>query len=203
MAFIESPRFPDDIAIGAVGGPSFFTQIAEAPSGYESRNQAWTYARAEYEVGLVNRSATLTKALFAFFNAVAKGQLHGFRYKDYGAGEAIGTDEPLGTGTGSLQSLQLVKRYTSGALTYDRPIYKPVSATVVIKVNGVVTVPTSVSYTTGIVTITAAGGTALTASFEFDVPVRLATDHLQVSRGESAEAYSWPSIVLKETRDIA
>lgn len=202
MAFIETPRFPDDISIGSTGGPSFFTSVVTAPSGYESRNSNWTYARAEYEVGLVNRSATLTRALFAFFNAVAKGQLNGFRYKDYGAGESTGTDEPIGTGTGAEQTLQLVKVYTSGALTYTRPIYKPVSGTVVIKLDGTPTGAFSVNTATGVVTITAGVGDAITATFDFDVPVRLATDDLRVTRGESADAFSWPSILLRETRDI-
>jgi uncharacterized protein (TIGR02217 family) len=63
--------------------------------------------------------------------------LHGFRYKDWAdhksalPSQAItATDQQIGTGTGSLQTFQLAKRYTSGAQTWVRTIAKPVAGAV-------------------------------------------------------------------------
>ena len=41
MSFIETPRFPDDIAYGAQGGPMYSTDVVATASGYEKRNQNW------------------------------------------------------------------------------------------------------------------------------------------------------------------
>jgi uncharacterized protein (TIGR02217 family) len=91
------------------------------------------------------------------------------------------TDQQLGTGTGSLTTFALVKRYVSGAITHIRPITKPVAGTVLIALNGVnQATGWSVNTTTGIVTFTAApaNGVLVTAGFAFDVPVRFDTDVL-------------------------
>jgi uncharacterized protein (TIGR02217 family) len=78
----------------------------------------------------------------------------------------------------------LVKRYASGAQSWTRAIAKPVAGTVRIALAGVEQLSGwSVDTTTGVVTFAAApgSGVAITAGFEFDVPVRFDTDALDVT----------------------
>ncbi|WP_299361145.1 DUF2460 domain-containing protein [uncultured Paracoccus sp.] len=76
------------------------------------------------------------------------------------------------------------KRYASGAQSWTRAIAKPVAGTVRIALGGVEQ-PSgwSVDTATGVVTFAAApgSGVAITAGFEFDVPVRFDTDALDVT----------------------
>jgi len=94
------------------------------------------------------------------------------------------TDQAIGTGDGAMTSFQLVKRYTSGAQSWTRAIAKPVTGTVRIAFGGVEQ-PSgwSADTTTGLVTFSTAPGVgvAVTAGFEFDVPVRFDSDALDVT----------------------
>ena len=189
MAFHEV-RFPDNISQGARGGPERRTQIVELASGAEERNASWANSRRRYDVAYGIRRADDLAAVVAFFEA-RNGRLHGFRFKDWAdfkscqpsqAPEA--TDQPIGTGNGSTTQFQLAKRYTSGAQSWSRTITKPVAGTVTIALNGTPQASGwSVSTTTGLITFTTApaAGVAITAGFEFDVPVRFDTDALDVT----------------------
>jgi uncharacterized protein (TIGR02217 family) len=77
-----------------------------------------------------------------------------------------------------------MKRYASGAQSWTRAIAKPVAGSVRIALSGVEQ-PSgwSVDTTTGVVTFSAApgAGVAITAGFEFDVPVRFDADALDVT----------------------
>src|SRR5690606_9121053 len=107
-------------------------------------------------------------------------------------------DEPLGTGDGTAVSFQLVKSYGAAFDPYVRPITKPVAGTVTVRVDGIAT-PVAVDALTGLVTFAAApeAGAAITASFEFDVPVRFDTDRLDVELA-SFDAAQAPAIPLLE-----
>jgi uncharacterized protein (TIGR02217 family) len=170
------------------------------PGGFESRNQKWSNQRASYEVGQVNRSAEETEILVAFFSAVAKGRTNGFRFRDIADFETTGENEPLGVGTGAEATYQLMRRYSLAGQVYDRVITKPVEGTVLVYVDTVLTAAT-VDHTRGLVTMTAPAGAVLGASFAFDVPCRFDTDQLRLER-VSHNSYSWPSIILRETRDF-
>ena len=77
-----------------------------------------------------------------------------------------------------------MKRYASGAQSWTRAIAKPVTETVRIALGSVEQLSGwSVDTTNGVVTFTAAPGVgvAITAGFEFDVPVRFDTDVLDVT----------------------
>ncbi|AWD22952.1 DUF2460 domain-containing protein [Fuscovulum blasticum] len=189
MAFHEV-RFPDNISRGARGGPERRTQIVELASGAEERNASWANSRHRYDVAYGIRRADDLAAVVAFFEA-RNGRLHGFRFKDWADFKSClpshtpgPADQPLGTGNGSATLFQLTKRYTSGAQSWTRTITKPVAGTVTIALNG--TPQASgwlVSTTTGLVTFTTAPAAcvAITAGFEFDVPVRFDTDALDVT----------------------
>jgi len=77
-----------------------------------------------------------------------------------------------------------VKRYASGSQTWSRTITKPVAGTVRVARDGAEQLGGwSVGTTTGLVTFDSApaAGVAITAGFEFDVPVRFDTDALDVT----------------------
>lgn len=202
MAFKDAPRFPDTLALGAIGGPMFSTSITATLNNHEQRNQNWRYPRGCWEVGQVNRTAAETQTLVAFFRSVAQGRLHGFRFKDPLPGESIGVDEPLGIGNDSTTVFQLIKRYTSGASVADRPILKPIISTLVLKSNGGI-IPIGeyeVNAVGEVEFLTApATGETLTATFEFDVPVRFDTDRLPIQR-VAPDVYTWQSVKLWEER---
>ena len=189
MAFHEV-RFPDNISRGARGGPERRTQIVELASGDEERNASWANSRRRYDVAYGIRRADDLASVVAFFEA-RNGRLHGFRTKDWAdyksalPSQAItATDQQIGIGTGSQQTFQLAKRYTSGAQTWVRTIAKPVAGTVRVALGMVEQMSGwTVDTTTGLVTFTTApaGGVVIRAGFEFDVPVRFDSDTLDVT----------------------
>lgn len=198
MAFVEV-QFPADISYGSSGGPEYATDIVAASSGYEQRNVNWAEARARYNVAHGVKTKAQLDALVAFFRA-RKGRAHGFRFKDWTDYQA--TTVTLGTGNGVQTQFQLVKTYLSGGVTETRTIRKPVSGTVQVYKNAVLqSSGVSVDTTTGVVTFTAApaGGQVVTASFQFDVPVRFDTDRLSATL-DAYGIHSWLDIPLVEVR---
>lgn len=188
MAFLETPRFPDEIAYYCEGGPQYLTQVSEATSGFEQRNQVWSQPRCKYDISHALRtSAEFLDATYSvnvvrdYFHAM-KGRLHGFRFKDF-TDYKDNAGGILGTGNGSTTVFQMVKRYTTGSFTTDRQIKKPVAATVQVFKDAVLqtlTTQYTLNSTTGVVTfVTAPGnGSVLTWTGQFDVPVRFDQDHL-------------------------
>ena len=148
--------------------------------------------------------------LIAFFEA-RQGQLHEFRWKDWSdfksclPSQSVGFDDQiLGTGDGTVRQFRLKKRYASGGVSVERMIAKPVSGTVRVGLGGV-EVAAGVDYLldagTGLVTFTVAPavGMAVTAGFEFDVPVRFDTDAIRVSVA-TFEAGEIPQVPVIEVR---
>jgi uncharacterized protein (TIGR02217 family) len=129
--------------------------------------------------------------ILAFFEA-RLGRLYGFRWKDWADYKSVApgvetsaTDQVLELTNPDEASYQLAKSYTSGPTVYTRKIHKPVQSTVKLALDGVTLVEGTdfyVDYTSGLVYIGIIGYTGLvTAGFEFDVPVRFAQDHLDVT----------------------
>lgn len=198
MAFVEV-QFPSDISYGSSGGPEYATDIVASVGGYEQRNINWEQARARYNVAHGVKTKAQLDALIAFFRA-RKGRAHGFRFKDWTDYQA--TNETLGTGNGVQTQFQLVKRYVSGSVTDMRTISKPVAATVQVYKNAVLqTTGVSVDTATGMAIFSAApaAAQAITASFQFDVPVRFDTDTLSASL-DAYGIHSWQDIKLIEVR---
>lgn len=200
MAFINSPRFPTEIAFNSAGGPRFHTELAMSQGGNEQRNQKWRFTLGQWEIGLVNRNEATTRLLLGYFRTVARGKRHTFRFKDFLPGEAEGVNEALirlSAGT-----YQLLKHYNAGSSTHYRIITKPVATTLQVRVNDVAVIPTSINDTTGQIVITPApsGDDSVRADFEFDVPVRFDTDTLPIRRVDM-NIYTWDSIMLYEQRE--
>jgi len=208
MSFHEI-RFPTSIAFHSSGGPERRTEIVTLGSGFEERNAVWANSRRRYDAGLGVKSLDDLHAVIAFFEA-RNGRLHGFRFKDFAdfkscaPGAAVSAlDQPLGTGDGAACAFQLVKAYPSGPAGWTRTIAKPVAGTVRLAVGGTEQNPSafSVDVTTGLVRFATPppAGAAITAGFEFDVPVRFDTDALSINLA-GFRAGDIPSIPLVEIR---
>ena len=107
------------------------------------------------------------------------------------------------TDGGTTTSFQLRKTYCDAGNSFIRDIKKPVSGTVVVYADGFATSDVSVDVTTGIVTLgttlRAATGTVISASCEFDVPVRFDIDQMKVSI-DDYDNFTWGQIPLIEVR---
>lgn len=199
MAF-HQVRFPLDVALGARGGPERATDIVTLQSGREERNQRWAQSRRRYNAAYGIKSRADMQAVLAFFEE-RRGRFHSFLWRD-GIDWSSDGQEPLGTGDGVKTTFQLVKRYGAVFDPYDRPITKPIAATVDVFVDDVATTAFEVDDLTGMVTFDAApaDGAVLTASFEFDVPVRFDIDRLDIelSGFDAADAPAIPLIEVRE-----
>lgn len=147
MAYIEDPRFPDDISAGSTFGPEWGTRIARLPSGKEQRDQPRALSLRKGTVGHEIQDQTEFNKLLDFFE-VAEGMTHVWRFKDW-------TDFNVSSARGRLGDLsvssaaaighgkpdyQLYKRYVNSSNLSqnpkDRLISKPVSAQISVYRNG-------------------------------------------------------------------
>lgn len=198
MSFSEY-AFPADISYGSAGGPEYSTDIVVSHSGHEQRNSNWSQARLRYNVAYGVKTKAQLSTLITFFRA-RKGQAEGFRFKDWTDFEAVG--ETLGIGDGTQTEFQLVKRYISGADSHIRTITKPVQGSVAISLDSILqTDGFTLDTATGIITFDSppASGVSVQADFEFDVPVRFATDRLSSSLDDYG-VYSVRDLPLIEVR---
>ena len=183
MAFAEI-QFPDNIAYGSSGGPGFNTNVIVTDSGAEERVARWSEARHRYNVAYGIRTLDQLNIVKDFY-IKRQGIAIGFRYKDWqeftsatnGRDAHTNADVNIGTGDGSQTTFQLIKKYTDAVVTRTRTITKPVSGKVLIAVDGVSKSEGgdfTVNTTTGVVLFTTIPPNthAVTAGFEFDVPVR-------------------------------
>lgn len=207
MAFIETPRFPDDIAANSRGGPSYLTNVVVIDSGAESRNARWAYPRHEYDISYGIRATSDLEVVRDLFHT-CRGRLTGFRIKDHldykscdlGATTAC-TNVALSTGTGSASTFQLVKRYIFGNYGRKRIIRKPVSGTVRLTTGTtpVSTAAYTVNHVTGKITFSVAQPSSVVkAGFQFDVPVRFDVDRISINLQEvNLGAVQIPLVELK------
>ncbi len=210
MPSFHEVNFPLSLALDARGGPERRTDIVTLASGKEERNARWAHSRRRYEAGIGVRSIDDLRSVLNFFEE-RRGKLYGFRYKDpldFTSHALSATSSPddclIGTGTGVLAIYQLKKIYGTGDNIYERPIVKPVADTVRVAVDGVEQTQDTdftVDTTSGIVTFLPghipASDAAVTAGFQFDVPVRFDTDALDISL-KAFKAGDIPSIPLIE-----
>lgn len=211
MAFHEI-RFPTAISRGATGGPERRTDVVVLGSGFEERNSRWADSRRSYDAGYGVKSLDDLHAVIAFFEE-RRGRLHAFRWRDHADWKSCpptatptALDQPIATGTGSLSTFPLVKRYGSLHAPYTRVIAKPVAGSVKVAVAGVVRTPGSqftVNAAAGVIQFmpgfTPPNGAAITAGYEFDVPVRFDTDKLEISLSGFSHG-AIPRIPLVEVR---
>lgn len=209
MAFHDI-QFPLRLSLATSGGPVRRTDIVNLSNGREARNRRWRDSRRVYDVGSGLRSVADLYAVIQFFEARG-GALHGFRFRDpvdwRSAAPGVPVtplDQKLGEGDGQRTGFQLVKRYGDIAGEWARTIVKPVQASVRVAVSGSPKTAGThyrLDAATGLVGFLAGNvpppGAIVTAGFEFDVPVRFATDRLEISL-QAFEAGRIPTIPLME-----
>jgi uncharacterized protein (TIGR02217 family) len=201
-------RFPLDVSLGSRGGPERRTDIVTLASGREHRNSRFAQSRRRYDAGLGVRHLDALYAVVAFFEE-RRGRLYGFRFRDRmdwrsGRPSQAPTphDQRIGTGDGAQRAFALVKTYGSAHAPYTRAIAKPVGGTVLVALDGAEQ-PVGTAFTcdptSGIVTFATppSPGAAITAGFDFDVPVRFDTDALDIDLS-AFEAGEIPKIPLVE-----
>jgi uncharacterized protein (TIGR02217 family) len=197
MAF-DDVRFPTAISRGSTGGPERRTVVVMTASGHEERNSRWAHSRRRYNAGFGVKSVAHLHAVIDFFEA-RRGRLHAFRFKDHADFKA--SNQVIGTGDGVTASFQLVKTYGAPSRPYVRNIPAPVPGTVLVMVNGVPATAFTLNAMMGVITFNSAPavGASITASFEFDVPVRFDVDSITVNLSHF-EAGDIPEIPLIEVR---
>lgn len=204
--------FPTAISFGATGGPERRNEIVLMTSGRERRNARFFDSRRHYDAGTGVRSLEDLHDVLAFFEA-RRGSLHAFRFRDpfdmksCKPNQTVSPlDQAIGVGDGSTARFVLTKNYGSGDDAYRRSILKPVAATVRVAVDTVErTNPAgfTIDPETGELVFPPGGvpaaGMAITAGFEFDVPVRFDTERIEVSL-TGFKAGQIPSIPLVEVQ---
>ena len=201
MQAFDDVLFPLALGREAEVSPEFSTAIVTSAGGHEARNASWAEARTRYDVGPGVRSETDIATLLGFFRA-RMGPARGFRLRDpfdASSGDVIpaASDQRIGTGDGVTVRFALVKAYGDAM----RRITRPVAGSVRVAVGGVATTAFSLVAGGFIELDTApATGTAVTAGFLFDVPVRFAEDRLSVNRATflAGAATAVPLVEVRE-----
>ena len=195
MQAFDDVRFP--IAIGAQASvePTFSTAVVTTASGAEQRNSDWADARLRFDAGPGVRSEAELQALIAFFRA-RRGAAVGFRFQD--PFDHAAASQTIATGDGVRTEFPLIKTYGDQV----RRITRPVAQSVRVFVSGAERIGGWVLGEKGAVRfdVPPAAGVQVSATFQFDVPVRFAEDRLSISLATFA-AGEVPSVPLIDIRE--
>ena len=207
MIDIANERLELSIGFQTSGGPGWQTEIFQLASGAEARNALWARPLRKWKVTGVALSHADLQAISRFFNG-RSGAAQGFRFRDPFGWKSCSADaspsafdQHIGTGDGIQTVFQLV--LDDGAGT-PQIITRPVGASVVVALDGLGTTGCSVNDETGEVMFAEApaNGVAITAGFEFDVPVRFDTDQLNISQNTNG-AFQLTQLSLVELREVS
>lgn len=188
MGYFLEERISELIRYGATWTEEFAVDDGKTAGGSRYASLRHRYPVRTFDASYMLDDARLWTELVGVYMR-AYGTLAGFRarcFDEWSTNGAKGTPTHLDQPTIRVSSgiYQLLKRYGTdktalSGLGYPyRLIKKPVSGTVKMGVNGVLTTTgVSVDYTTGLVTITPAPliGDTVTAGCEFDFPIHFKT----------------------------
>lgn len=179
MSFLEM-RFPESIAFNSSSIVEFNTTIVQTKNGSEQRNVNWLNNKMKFNVVNGIKTKAELNSLLSFFRNV-KGRAYGFRFKDWSDYNA--ENQAIGVGDGETKEFQLIKTYTINGNTYIRKILKPVISTVHVFIDNVESENFDIDFSSGLITFTTAPqiNSQISATFEFDVPVRFDSDLLEIS----------------------
>lgn len=186
MNAVKNLRFEPPIGFQTSGGPGWSTEVISLSSGREVRNAVRATSLRRWQIAGVPATQADVSGIVRFFNARG-GRHEGFRFRDpFGWTSATGEeavsplDQLLGMGDGENTEFQLV--LDEGAVV-KRVITRPVATSVRIAVDGVETSAFTLNDQTGRIMfdIAPSVGAALTAGFEYDLPVRFDSDTLDLS----------------------
>ena len=189
MAFSETPRFPDGISYGAVGGPMFKTLVSANDGGYEQRLARWQYPLHSYDVAQGAKTQTDIDTLKQFFMN-KQGMLTGFRFKDWSDFDVVVAESSMVYSFGGIY--QLGKAYTSGAASTIRAVKKVVDTTyaiyrdAVLQTEGAGAGNYAIDITTGIVTFVEDSGQTVTSATQAN-PCVITTATHGLTTGDTVE----------------
>lgn len=167
-------RLSDAVAYGFSGGPEYLNDVVEMDNGREVRAARWLYPKHRYSARYPGLPKPAQAEILAVMHA-ARGRLYAFRFKDWNDFSA--TDQPLATAVGTSTPAQLVKAYTFGSQTTLRRIQAVVAGTLVVRDDSDGVVPVTLGAKGMVTPVSPWGAGPHTASFEFDVWVRLNSDY--------------------------
>jgi len=195
------------LALGRDAGVSaeFSTSIAITASGFERRASQWSDARLHFDVGPGVRSEAELGTLIAFFRA-RRGAARGFRLRDpfdFSSSGMSGAPSPfdqvIGVGDGMTARFRLMKRYGEDAQV--RFVTRPRAESVRIGVGGGEVAGWTLEEGGWVVLdVAPPAGAEVRAGFLFDVPVRFASDRLDINAATFAAGEA-PSVPLVEVRE--
>jgi len=201
----DDVAFPIEIGAEASIAPGFLTTVVTSASGHEFRNSNWSQARLRFDAGPGVRGDAELAKLTEFFRA-RRGSAIGFRFRDpYDFSSAslsvdpTATDQLLGAGDGRRTEYSLIKSYGTGE---QRRVTRPVTGSVRVSLDGAERFDDWSLGELGTVLFDEPppAGAEVRAGFLFDVPVRFATDQLEINRA-SFRAGEAPSVPLIEVRE--
>jgi uncharacterized protein (TIGR02217 family) len=173
-----------------ISSPRWSTEIVEVDSGAEQVTQRWATPLHKFTLPEAVRDMSVFNAVRDHW-LVMRGPAYTWPWRDpldFASATLVepnvpptltALDQPLGIGDGVTTQFQIIKRYTRGSQTFDRPIVLPILSSILIASNGVpVTSGFSVSRPGGIVTFDTPpiNDRVLTCGFFFDVEVRFEDD---------------------------
>lgn len=190
-----------EVLAGARCRPRYSTDVVPTDGGFEVRNSRWRYPLHQVEFDIMPGYRNQDEAIETFVDTfhVVGGSAGVFRFHYWSDFPVVG--QHIAFGDGSTTQFQLIKTYQRGALTRTRKITRPVPGSLTVYANGV-PVAAAIDYETGIVTFAVAPllGVAITADFEFDMPVRFADDEIELI-GLTDQLDQPVSIILMEVRE--
>ncbi len=167
-------RFPNEIAIYAVGSCKYSTSCAESKSGREVRSLDSSASRQIYRLVDCKLSEQQFETFNTFFRARA-GRRFSFRLRDHM--DKIAKKQSLHRIEGENDKFQLYKLYNDPINAYSRKITKPVDSGVKLYRNQTEYNDYEIDYNTGIITLPKeVKYSELKASFKFDIQVRFDND---------------------------
>lgn len=173
---IDNVVINEELETGAKGGPMFQTSVIPFSSGINQRNQCWSEEKISYECQYGASDKTGYREIVDFCRK-RRGQARGFLLHDFQDDE--GVDEVMyGDADGTNKVFLFQKAYADSETTYYRRITRPRNATVVVKVDSVISSDYTIGASGGWIEFGTAPGAAavVTASYTFDVPVRFTED---------------------------
>jgi uncharacterized protein (TIGR02217 family) len=181
MSFSEE-RLDLGYDYGTVATITTKTSIIESKNGTEQRTPQWYQPLLQFNIGERSEINDQLDQFIAFYTA-RKGAFQGFRFKDW-------SDYQFSTiiTLNANKQAQLFKAYSVAGFTVKRPLVKIVPGSILLSVgNSPLTTGWNVNFNTGIITFDQVQTEPIQVAGEFDVPVRFATDKINL-RFEAFEA---------------
>lgn len=209
--FIETPRFPNQVAAWAMGGAGFNTTEAQTYNGVTYFNSAWDQPLGDWNFIEVMRSQNVdpTKSAFTFstlrqFHRICRGNLYGFRMRDFSdyQDDGMGTVLQLTSTTWQMyKTFATIDGTSTSPLAFAQIIQKPQPADAGESYAGIVVAgggTYTVDYTTGIITKTS-GASPTGWTGYFDKPCHLPDKFVMGPTSEGA-LRQWSGLRVMEIR---